>query len=142
MIQIGYIDTSFLLSILFEDSNYEKSVDLWNQIENYVSSILIDIESRINVYKYFIIHLRDEQSHKDKLNELHDLLENINRKNVDEEILLEIKNIEKLRHLKSLDSIHLATANIFNKLVNEQISICTYDKNLIKISKELGMLTI
>ena len=142
MIQIAYIDTSFLLSILFEDSNYEKSVDLWNQIENYVSSILIDIESRINVYKYFIIHLRDEQSHKDKLNELHDLLESINRKNVDDEILLEIKNIEKLKHLKSLDSIHLATANIFNKLVKERISICTYDKNLIKISKELGMLTI
>ena len=142
MIQIAYIDTSFLLSLLFEDSNYEKSVDLWNQIEYYVSSILIDIESRINVYKYFIIHLRDEQSHKDKLNELHDLLESINRKNVDDEILLEIKNIEKLKHLKSLDSIHLATANIFNKLVKERISICTYDKNLIKISKELGMLTI
>lgn len=139
MIHSAYIDTSFLLSIIFEDDNYGKSVDCWNEIEIYLSSILLEIESRINIYKYFKVNLKEEKLYNKKLIELKELIENINRKTVDSEILLEIQNIEKLQHLKSLDSIHLATANIFNKLNENRLRICTYDKNMIKIAKDLGM---
>ena len=142
MIGIGYIDTSFLLSILFKDDNYDKSVDLWNEVSVFVSSVLIEIESQINIYKYFVIRLMDGQLYKNKLNELHSFMENINRKNVDDEIILEIENIEAIKRPKSLDSIHLATANIFNKLVDEKITMCTYDRNMSTIAKELGMATI
>ena len=142
MIGVGYIDTSFLLSILFKDDNYDKSVDLWNEISVFVSSVLLEIEAHINICKYFVIHLTDGQLYKTKSSELHDMMENINRKNVDDEIILEIKNIETLKRPKSSDSIHLATANIFNKLVDEKITVCTYDRNMSTIAKELGMATI
>jgi hypothetical protein len=42
-------------------------------------------------------------------------------KTVDKEILLEIKNVEKLKRRKSLDSIHLATANIYAKLIKDKL---------------------
>ena len=135
----GYIDSSFLLSILFEDNDYVKSVDIWNALDVYLGSILLEIECRINVYKYLIIQMKDKKLFKEKAEQLSELLKNINKKNIDEEISLEIQNHEKLRRLKSLDSIHLATANIFNKLINERILVCSYDKNMIMISKEMGM---
>lgn len=135
----GYIDSSFLLSIIFEDNNYAKSVDIWNALDVFLGSILLEIECRINVYKYLIIQMKDIKLFKEKEEQLTELLKNINKKNIDEEISLEIQNHEKLKRLKSLDSIHLATANIFNKLINEKILVCSYDKNMIMISKEMGM---
>ena len=135
----GYIDSSFLLSIIFEDNNYVKSVDIWNTLDVFLGSILLEIECRINVYKYLIIQMKEKKLFKEKEEQLAELLKNINKKNIDEEISLEIQNHEKLKRLKSLDSIHLATANIFNKLINEKILVCSYDKNMILISKEMGM---
>ena len=135
----GYIDSSFLLSIIFEDNNYVKSVDIWNELDVFLGSILLEIECRINVYKYLIIQMKDKKLFKEKKEQLTELLKNINKKNIDEEISLEIQNHEKLKRLKSLNSIHLATANIFNKLINEKILVCSYDKNMIMISKEIGM---
>ncbi len=136
---IGYIDTSFLLSILFEDENYEITIKYWNKLDILFSSLLLEIESRINVYKYCILTKKNEILYKEKEEQLQELLENINKKNVDKEIVLEIKNIEKLKRPKSLDSIHLATANIFNKLLDKKLVLCSFDKNMIKMGKELGM---
>ncbi len=140
--KVGYIDSSFLLSIIFEDNNYDKSIDIWNNIDVTLGSILLEIECRINLYKYFIVRLDDKKLYKDKGMELKELLYSINRKTVDEEIVFEIQNYDRLKKLKSLDSIHLATANIFNKLTNEKLLICSYDKNMIMISKEMGMSVI
>lgn len=136
---IGYIDTSFLLSLIFEDENYEKSIDQWNKLEMLFSSILIEIESRINIYKYCIGKKNNEELYKGKLDQLGNYLENIYKKIIDNEILLEIKNVDKLKRPRSLDSIHLATANILNKLSDDRILLCSYDKNMRKIGKELGM---
>ncbi len=139
---VGYIDSSFLLSIIFEDNNYDKSIEIWNSLDVLLGSVLLEIECRINLYKYFILELNDKKSYRGKGMELKELLSSINRKTVDEEIILEIQNYDKLKKLKSLDSIHLAAANIFNKLINEKLLICSYDKNMMIISKEMGMLVI
>jgi len=139
---IGYIDTSFLLSIIFEDENYEKSVKYWNELDILYSSLLLEVESEINVYKYCVLTKKNKILYQDKVEQLKDLLENVNKKNIDQEIVIEIKNVDKLKRLKSLDSIHLATANIINKLLNEKLLLCTYDKNMIKIGKEMGMETL
>ncbi len=135
----GYIDSSFLLSIIFEDNNYYESVDIWNTLDVFLGSVLLEIECRINIYKYLITQKKNKKLYRKKEEELTELLKHINRKNIDEEISLEIRNHEKLKRMKSLDSIHLATANIFNKLINGKILVCSYDKNMITISKEMGM---
>jgi len=140
--KVGYIDSSFLLSVIFEDNNYDKSIEIWNSLDILLGSILLEIECRINLYKYFVLQLNDKKTYREKETELKESLSGINRKIVDEEIILEIQNYDKLKKLKSLDSIHLATANIFNKLIEEKLLICSYDKNMINISKEMGMLVI
>ena len=140
--KVGYIDSSFLLSAIFEDNNYDKSIEIWNSLDILLGSILLEIECRINLYKYFVLQLNDKKTYREKETELKESLSGINRKIVDEEIILEIQNYDKLKKLKSLDSIHLATANIFNKLIEEKLLICSYDKNMINISKEMGMLVI
>lgn len=139
---VGYIDTSFLLSILFEDENYETTVRYWNDLDVRFSSLLLEIEARINVYKYCILAQKDDRLYREMEEELQELLENINRKSIDQEIVLEIRHIDKLKRPKSLDSIHLATAHIINKLVDEKLLLCSYDKNMVRIGTELGMATI
>lgn len=140
--EFGYVDTSFLLSILFEDENYDTSVKYWNKLDILYSSLLLEIESRISVYKYCVLAKKNIFLYKEKEEQLKELLENVNKKNIDNEIVLEIKNTDKLKKPKSLDSIHLATANIVNKLLDEKLLLCTYDKNMIKIGNELGMKTL
>ncbi len=140
--KVGYIDSSFLLSIIFEDNNYDRSIEMWNKLDVTLGSVLLEIECMINLYKYFILHLNDKKLYREKNTELKGLISSINRKTIDEEIVLEIQNHDKLKRLKSLDSIHLATANIFNKLISEKLLICSYDKNMIMIAKEMGMSVI
>ena len=139
---IGYIDTSFLLSIVFEDENYENSYKKWNELEILYSSLLLEIESRINIYKYYVLKNENDKLYKEKNEQLQSLLNSIYKKNIDNEIMLEIKNVDKLKRPRSLDSIHLATANIINKLTEEKIILCTYDNEMKKIGKELGMIII
>ena len=136
---IGYIDTSFLLSILFEDENYTTTVNYWNNLDILFSSILLEIESGINVYKYYMQIENNEVLYREKEKQRLELLENINRKIIDNEIVLEIKNTEKLKLPKSFNSIHLATASIFNKFNTQKLLLCSYDKNMRKIGKELGL---
>lgn len=140
--KVGYIDTSFLLSIVFEDENFEEAAGVWNESEILCGSTVLDIEAIINLYKFYYLRKKDEVLYRAKKEQLRHLLNTINRKTVDEEIVLEIENIEKLKHTKSLDSIHLATAHIFSKTLDGPILLCTYDKNMMKSGKELGMNTL
>jgi predicted nucleic acid-binding protein len=95
MMKVGFIDTSFLLSLVFEDDNFEEAYGIWNELEIFCGSVLLEIE-----------------------------------------------NIERLKHLKSLDSVHLATAHIFAKMIDTSILLCSYDKNMMKAGAELGMSTL
>ncbi len=137
--KIGYIDTSFLLSILFQDEQYEKSAVIWNSLDLKYSSLLLQIEAAVNVYKYYSRNKKSAPQYSQKEKELTELLSNIHKKTVDYEIALEIKNSTILKRPRSLDSIHLATAHILNKVAEEKILMCSYDKEIVKVGKELGM---
>ena len=138
----GYIDTSFLLSIVFEDENYTLSVETWNSLDVHLSSVLLDIECRINIHKYCISLTKDRALYRktEKLLSWH--LSGIHRKNADRDIFLEIQNVDKLKELKSLDSIHLATANIFNALAGKELLLCSYDKKMNKVASSMGLTTL
>ncbi|MGA1795188.1 MAG: PIN domain-containing protein [bacterium] len=138
----AYIDSSFLLSIVFEDERYDLSIDIWNSLDILLGSIIMEIECRINIYKYCLLSIKDKELYHEKDAMLSRLLNSINKKVVDNEVLLEIKNNDWLKRLRSLDSIHLATANIYKKLIHDKLLICSYDANMIKIARELGMETI
>lgn len=142
MMKVGFIDTSFLLSLVFEDDNFEEAYGIWNELEIFCGSVLLEIEAMINVYKYFSLAKSDDALYREKKDRLRHLLNTVNRKTVDEEVILEIENIERLKHLKCLDSVHLATAHIFAKMIDTSILLCSYDKNMMKAGAELGMSTL
>lgn len=135
----GYIDTSFLLSILFEDENYESSVDRWNNLELMFSSVLLEVESRISLYRYWNETSRSEVWYRQKEQKLHGLLAGINRRTVDEEIVEEVKNLDQLKQARSLDGIHLATAHIINRLSPEKLLLCSYDKRMKRVGRTIGL---
>ena len=138
----AYLDSRFLLSIIFEDDSYDLLIDIWNSLDILLGSMITEIECRINVYKYCILTVKDKEFYRKKNDMLSKLSNSINKKMVDNDILLEIKNNNKLKKLKSLDSIHLATAKIYKKLIREKLLVCSYDVNMIKVARELGMETI
>ncbi|ETR65981.1 MAG: hypothetical protein OMM_13417 [Candidatus Magnetoglobus multicellularis str. Araruama] len=72
-----------------------------------------------------------------KKQELENFLSCINRKNIDKDVLDEIKNNDLIKQAKALDSIHLATANIYQEYSEEKIYLCTYDKNMQRIGLSL-----
>ena len=44
----------------------DKSVDIWNALDVFLGSILLEIECRINVYKYLIIQMKARDQGKEK----------------------------------------------------------------------------
>ena len=124
-------DTSFLLSILFEDDNYERSADCWNGLSAMVSSVVLDVESRINIYKIVRrCEVGQTELSAQKQKQLNEILESIHRKHVDEEIVIEVNNHDQLKRARSLDAIHLATANIMKKLTDEDIPLVPFHRLL------------
>lgn len=114
-------------------------METWNNLELHFSSVLLEIESRINVHKYCISTKKDSALFRkiDKL--LSWYLSGIHRKNVDREIVLEIQNNNKLKELKSLDSIHLATASIFSSLTGKKMLLCSYDNKMNRVASSMGI---
>lgn len=135
----GYIDTSFLLSIIFEDENFEQSAEGWNTLDTLFSSVLLEIEARINLYKHFLERRMEKTWYQKSEKTLQELLDSIHRRAVDDEIVQEIRNYDQLKKARSLDGIHLATANIFNKLTDNKLLLCSYDKRMIEIGSQIGL---
>jgi len=53
---------------------------------------------------------------------------------------MERNNINVLAKCKSLDAIHLATAlDVSEKHGKNEICICSFDKNMLRVARELGI---
>jgi len=78
----------------------------------------------------------------EKTDELDGMLKHINYKSIDKSIEQVIIQNKKLASCKSLDAIHLATALYFRENVKGQdIILCSFDRNMLKVAKELGFET-
>jgi len=105
---------------------------------------LLRIETNISLCRTHKIsnHKHDNSWLTEKTNELDEILKNINYKSIDKSIEQIIIKNEKLAGCKSLDAIHLATALYFRESTREQnIILCSFDKNMLKIAKEFGFET-
>ncbi|TGN18851.1 PIN domain-containing protein [Leptospira idonii] len=133
-----YIDSSFLLSIIYSENHFEKYLEIFNSQEKKFSSILLEIETMRSLN--LIYTLKKKELGKAWLNEaetlLNDFLSQINLKNVDFDIQLEIKKHKNILELKSLDATHLATAIYIRKMISDDLIICTLDDKFRSVSKK------
>ncbi|MCW7479486.1 PIN domain-containing protein, partial [Leptospira bandrabouensis] len=106
-----YIDTSFLLNIVYSEQGFEKNLEILNKSNNLFSSILIEIESYRSLNFTFNQNKKylDNNWYQNTHNFIEKLISNINLKNLDSEIKNEFKKHKNISELKSLDAIHLST---------------------------------
>ncbi|MCW7479412.1 PIN domain-containing protein [Leptospira bandrabouensis] len=133
-----YIDSSFLLNILYSEENYDKCIEIFNSHDKKFSSILLEIESFRSINLFF--NLNKKILNKAWLDEseniLTELLNQISLKNVDFDIQSEIKKNKNILELKSLDATHLATAIHFRKMISENLVVCTLDHKFRTVAKK------
>ena len=137
---ILYLDSSVILSIIFQESTIEKSIEIWKLAEIRVSSILLEAECKISIKRTFL-HNNDKlpESWKiDKLEELNKLIEEINFKNIDNMTLEILSKEEKLSGCRTLDALHISTALEFRKEFGNNLHVFSYDKEFNKIAKDLN----
>lgn len=137
---IIYIDTSALLSIIFEEDGHKTAMEIWSESDLRFSSVLLKAESKISlrrIYKNYQKKLgKDWISEKEiKLNSL---LEEINFCNLDEAIIEMIDSKPLFSECRSLDAIHLATAMEIQSNIREKIEIFSFDKEFISLGLKLG----
>ncbi|UCH92441.1 MAG: type II toxin-antitoxin system VapC family toxin [Candidatus Aminicenantes bacterium] len=135
-----YIDSSFLLSIIFEEESSEVSGKIWKDYDYRVSSLLLESECLVTLRRFYRGNKNNLESNWLSLKEkkLYDLLEEVNIRIFDENIAEYIKLKEDLSACRALDAIHLATALEFKDNCGAEIKICTYDRNMIKTAKKLN----
>ncbi|MCW7471815.1 PIN domain-containing protein [Leptospira kanakyensis] len=131
-----YIDTSFLLNIVYSEKGFEKNLEILNKSNNLFSSILIEIESYRSLNFTFNQNKKylDNNWYQDTHNFIEKLISNINLKNLDSEIKNEFKKHKNISELKSLDAIHLSTALYVKKLISEDLVFCSLDEKLIEVA--------
>ena len=135
-----YIDSSFLLSILLEQNESLKAIDIWKNDDARVSSILLQAECIITLRRTF-----DNQKNilpdnwlEEKEIELKNLLQEVTKKIIDKSIVDVIELKKDLSGCRTLDAIHIATAMEFKDNFGGNFFICSYDKNMRDISKKIG----
>lgn len=139
---VGYIDSSFLLSILLEDSQYEQSFELWHTIDSRVSSRLLEIETFINIHKYKMEKRKSEAWLTKVLALNSECLDEISLLSLDSKVTGVIHSNPLLIKCRSLDASHLATAILFQKSHQHILKVFSYDKRMNDVAQALNLNTI
>ncbi|PKA10499.1 DNA-binding protein [Leptospira meyeri] len=133
-----YIDSSFLLNIIYSEDNSDNYLEIFNSHEKKFSSILLEIETfrSINLFYNLNKKLLNKAWISEYENTLTELITQISLKNVDFDVQSEIKKNKNILELKSLDATHLATAIHFRKMISENLIICTLDDKFRTVAKK------
>jgi predicted nucleic acid-binding protein len=125
------------------DENYTEAKNTWYSSDNRFSSILLKIET-LTVLRRTYNHNKSklpEEWIEEKEKEYKNLIDEINIRIIDQDIYNTIELKKQLSKCRSLDAIHIATALEFETLETseDRFIICTYDKNMHSVAKEIGM---
>lgn len=139
---LTYFDSSILLAILLDEKRKDEALKLWNSASIRVSSILLRLET-ITVLRRTYEHNKTKLPSlwlSKKNNELHEFLQEINIRIIDEDIEKIMTLKKEIAKCKTLDAIHLSTAIEFSRLVpQKEFILVTFDKEIANLAKSLKM---
>ncbi len=140
---ILYIDSSFLLAILLEESNRLEHVLTWKSSTHRLGSILLEAECIVTLRRSYRNSYRHQPSHwlQAKETQMKELLDEVSLKIIDRTIIEHIRNRPELSECRTLDALHLSTALEFGTNSSESITICSLDKSMRTLSKKIGFAT-
>ena len=140
---LKYLDSSFLLSLILGDANTTQAREIWIQAGHHFSSLLLKVETLTVVRRVFGRHQATlpENWLEMKEGELRSLWESVHFRNLDQDIFYILETRKSLLECRSLDAIHLATALELSPLggPEDTLVVCSYDKNMIRLARELGL---
>ncbi|GBU25690.1 hypothetical protein R83H12_02345 [Fibrobacteria bacterium R8-3-H12] len=144
--KISYFDSSFLITILMNEPKTQEALYIWKNSKVRISSILLKFESNIVLRRNYE-NMRNKIGNnwlKGRLFDLKKYLDDVFCIDINEKFENSIcSDYDILSKCKSLDAIHIATAlDISEKYGRSEICICSFDKNMLKIAKELGFETV
>jgi predicted nucleic acid-binding protein len=140
----GYFDSSLLLAILLDEKRQDEAINIWDSNPIRISSVLLKAETNISLLRFY--KQNGYKLGEDWLNEKKALrkkfLNEIFFNDITEEFVDDMEQNDGLAKCKSLDAIHLATAlNARKNPDNKNIRLCSFDKNMLAVAKELGFAT-
>ncbi|TGK05463.1 PIN domain-containing protein [Leptospira langatensis] len=135
-----YVDSSAVLSILFQEPSLERSKEIWKSSRVRISSVLLAAECKVSIRRIYSHHKKKlgPNWREKRLEELDRLLEEIHLKNLDRSTLERLDDEEALSGCRTLDALHLATALEFRRDLRGEISIFSYDVGFNQVAEELG----
>ncbi|EMY76027.1 PIN domain protein [Leptospira weilii serovar Ranarum str. ICFT] len=139
---VQYIETSVILSLVFEDNFYDKAAFIWNKPAEKTSSILTSIEGLIVLRRYFKNQRKSLPSNwiSKQEKKLKELLSECNLVRVDERIESIITIKKDISDCRSLDGIHVATAIYLKEIFRlPNFIFNSFDNRVIKVAEKLGL---
>ena len=135
-----FIDSSFLLSIIFEEEGSDECYEIWNSGKVRLGSILLSIESMNSIRRAFgfVKEKKVTSILKEKEQFCEVMLSEVSLRNIDSTIYEIIKYKKEISGCRSLDAIHIATALDFKRNSLSEIHICSTDKRLRDVAKKVG----
>jgi predicted nucleic acid-binding protein len=141
---INYFDSLLVLAILLEKKQKDEAYSIWKNNPIRVSSVLLKIETNISLKRFYKRNenrLNIEGLAKRKI-QLNKLMNDVFFNDITEFFANSMIQNDSLASCKSLDAIHIATAlDISEEYGRSEICFCSFDKNMLKVAKELGFET-
>lgn len=137
---LAYLETSVLLSILFEEPQKTSAISQWKKYPHKITSNITEVECYNNLYKAKRISSNPEKESWliEKKAELAALLGELKFKVLDSEVVGLIKTNENLAENRTLDAIHVGTAYFLALNAKEPITMVSFDKEINKSWLKLG----
>jgi len=131
---IFYLDTSAVLRYLLNDPEQFSSFGKW---EKQGSSELLEIECQRTFERMRLQGELTDQEVVDLKDDLKDFLEKMDLIYLGPEILARAKGSYPVV-LRTLDALHLSTAEVWSKYLQQPVAVVTHDKQMSLAAKSIG----
>jgi len=140
---VGYYDSSVILAILLDEPRKAEAKELWFSGTTRISSLLLKLET-ITVIRRTYEHNKtklDSSWLTKKTIELGEFMKEVNFRIIDSEIDNIIHLRKDLAKCRTLDAIHMATAMDVKKSMAEELSLFSFDRELLDLAQSLRFKT-
>lgn len=132
---LNYIDSSVILSYLFEEEKQDIAEKFLNSPNNFTSKLTIaETFNNLNKLKPKL----SESMFYEKFLNLQLILETMFLRNIDDSIFELMKLHFEISKLKTLDAIHFTTFLYYKIQTNSKIIFISFDKNLNQLVSKFG----
>ena len=134
---VSYFDSSFVLNMIFHESNSDENLKTWKMAKNRFSSILLKFEC-LNTVRKALPQCKDDDERSKLLSNFKQFMDEINFKNIESTLFDQFSLKNDFSSLRTLDMIHAITALELKKEFGD-IILQTFDKRMREVCESLSL---